>query len=133
MSNNFAVGFFDIVDTLFAGTAHQMRDVAGSQIDFLSQDGDLYAFNFVPTNSDYSSKHSDSLTEIIEIAIRTVEKEITSRLVPGELPYTIVKLAQVPTDEFKFCFDVLERPNRVEMYTDTFRKGIAKLREYYKV
>lgn len=133
MSNHFAAGFFDIVDTFFAGTEHQGRNASGKVLDFLIQEDDLYIFNFITKVDGVNSRRSDSLSEIIEIAIRVVEKEITSRLIPGQLPYTVVKLAQVPTDEFKMCFDVLERPNRVEMYTDTFRKGIAKLRDYYKV
>lgn len=128
MSNHFASGFFDIVDTLFIGTPHQNKNGAGQPADFLTQENGLNHFNF-----NGNAHTSDSVSEVIEIAIRAVEKEITSRLIPGELPYTVVKLAQVPTDEFKLCFDVLERPNRVEMYTDTFRKGIAKLRDYYKV
>lgn len=132
MSNNFAVGFFDMIDTLFSGTDHQLRSLSDQPVDFLTQDGDLYIFNF-SDNFTPAQYKSDSLSEIIEIAIRVVEKTFTSRLVHGGVPYTVAKLMQVPTDEFKFCFDVLERPNRVEMYTDTFRKGIAKLREYYKV
>lgn len=128
MSNHFASGFFDIVDTFFKGTAQENVDAHNNPVDFLSQENGLNHFNF-----NGNAHTSDSLSEVIEIAIRMVEKELTWRLTSEGKPYTVVKLVQVPTDEFKMCFDVLERPNRVEMYTDTFRKGIAKLREYYKV
>ena len=124
---NFSHAVFRTIDTLFAGTAHQTYRPDNSAYDFLTLDGDIYHFNF-------NGRHhpSDSLSELVEIAIRLVEKEISSRLIPGGVPFTIVKMG-VPDEEFAKCFKVLERPYRLEMYTDTFRKGVLELRKLYCV
>ena len=126
--NQFCFAVFRLIDTLFAETDYQNKDEANYWIDFITLDKDIYRFHF-----NRKTQRSDSLHEIVEVAIRTVEKEITSRLIPGELPYTVVALGTASDEEFRECFTVLERPERVEMYTDTFRKGVAVLRKMYRV
>jgi len=128
----FAYAVFRVIDTFFAGTFHQQVS-NGRDADFLTFDNGIYAFNFKTTQPNLSGMVSDSLHELVEIAIRVVEKEITSRLVPGGAPYTTVKVMLQTDEDFASCFSVLDRPSRVEMYTDTFRKGIAQLRVIYGV
>lgn len=135
--DRFAQAVIRLIDTIFNGTRNQLI-WKGQTTDFLTLDKGLYSFNFYTTaemvlSQAAHTQRSDSLSEIAELAIRRVEKELTSRLVPGGCPYTIVKLGLVPDEEFAKCFKVLERPYRLEMYTDTFRKGVLELRKLYCV
>lgn len=77
---------------------------------------------------------SDSADELVEIAVREIEKVVTAKIaenVDGR-PYITVQLTcgeDGPDIDICDSFTVLERPWRVELYTDTFRRGVATLRK----
>uniref|UniRef100_A0AB39CDH9 Uncharacterized protein n=1 Tax=Pseudomonas phage HRDY3 TaxID=3236930 RepID=A0AB39CDH9_9VIRU len=117
------VFFLELVPTLFG--ASEWKTDKPFQV-FDTGTG-LYTFNFGD-----SEHKSDSAEELIEIAIREIEKQISKRLAEIDSVYVVVQLACGPDGpDIDTCdaFNVLERPYRVELYTDTFRRGVAKLRK----
>lgn len=77
-------------------------------------------------------QQSDTVSDLAEMAIREVEFWIQEKINEGggvfythKLSYTHVRIHEY--------FDLLERPQRIEFYADTFRKGIAQLRKSYGV
>jgi len=82
-----------------------------------------------------NSHVSDGAEELVEIATREIEKCIKEKIAlnPDNCPYITLPVTcdaeQGPDIDFFDAFTVLERPWRVEMYTDTFRRGVAKLRK----
>jgi hypothetical protein len=77
---------------------------------------------------------SDSIEELIEIAIREIEKAISFKISSShdQCPYITLPLScdeDGPAIDFYDAFTVLERPYRIEFYTDTFRRGVSRLRQ----
>ena len=75
---------------------------------------------------------SDSAEELVEIAIREIERSIKALILKnGPRPYVTLQLAtdvEGPSVVVCDAFNVLERPWRVEFYVDSFRRGLSKLR-----
>lgn len=89
----------------------------------------IYHFFF-----DGKEHKSDSIEELIEIAIREIEKAIAFKIGSSlnQCPYISLPVTcdeDGPSIDICDAFQVLERPYRVEFYTDTFRRGINRLRE----
>lgn len=118
--------FFEVlVPTLFQSSFGNQR----LELEFDTATG-VYTFHLLG-----KELKSDSAEELVEIVIREIEKVITSMInVNLDLrPYIVVSLTCAEEDgpSIDICdaFTVLERPYRIELYTDTFRRGILKLHE----
>jgi len=87
----------------------------------------LFRFNGRP------QQQSDTVSDLAEMAIREVEKWIQEKIAEGGgVYYTHTFKGQLSARQAE-CFPLLDRPQRIEFYADTFRKGIAKLRKSYGV
>jgi hypothetical protein len=121
----FPAYFFGVVvPTVFGASFGNQR----MDLDFDISSG-IYTFHLLG-----KELKSDSAEELVEIAIREIEKVVTSMInVNLDLrPYCTFSLTcdeDGPAIEFYDAFTVLERPYRIELYTDTFRRGVHRLRE----
>ncbi len=117
--------FFEVlVPTLFQSSFGNQR----LELEFDTATG-VYTFHLLG-----KELKSDSAEELVEIVIREIEKVVTSMInVNLDLrPYITVSLTcdeDGPSIDICDAFAVLERPYRIELYTDTFRRGILKLHE----
>lgn len=89
----------------------------------------LYIFRFAGA----PQQQSDTVSDLAEMAIREVEKWIQAKIAEGGgVYYTHAFKGHLSARQAE-CFPLLDRPQRIEFYADTFRKGVAKLRKSYGV
>lgn len=113
---------FEVIETMFSSP-----DQPGVLIHDDVQN--LYIFRI----SGRPQQQSDTISDLAEKAIREVEFGIQEKInTEGGVFYTHSFKGELPT-HVNECFAVLERPQRIEFYADTFRKGIANLRKIYGV
>lgn len=96
--------------------------------DGLLQIQGIYVYTF--EDKDHSS---DSISDLAEVAIREIERMIQRKIAESGEVYYVHKLQRLLPAEFDDLFTILDRPQRIELYADTFRKGIVALRKVYKV
>jgi hypothetical protein len=117
--------FIEVVPTLFAAT---FPSPAEGYLSFDTGNG-VYTFWF-----DGGKHKSDSMEEMVEIAIREIEKAVAAKIGQrlDQCPYISLPMQcdeDGPAIDFYDAFTVMERPYRVEFYTDTFRRGVNRLRQ----
>lgn len=122
-AQKWAFAVFRCIDTLFDNSFNQI-----GLRDFLVRHNNRYHF-FFRTQADPNVYSSDSLVELAEIAIRTVEKEIDLRI-PAGGAFALVVVGNTPDEQFKRYFKLLD-DSAVEMYTDTFSKAMVRMRTAY--
>jgi hypothetical protein len=117
--------FIQIVPMLFEATfPHKGKS-------YLAYDAKNGVYHFLFDGGEFKS---DSIEELIEIAIREIEKAVAAKISArfDQCPYISLPVtcdADGPPIDFYDAFTVLERPYRIEFYTDTFRRGIDRLRK----
>jgi hypothetical protein len=117
--------FFEVlVPTLFQASF-------GKQHMELAYDTGTGVYTFYLMGKEFKS---DSAEELVEIVIREIERIVTLMIEANldQRPYCVFSLTcdeDGPPMDIYDAFAVLERPYRVELYTDTFRRGILKLHE----
>ena len=89
----------------------------------------IYIFRFTGR----PQQQSDAVSDLAEKAIREVEFWIQDQIKAGGGVFFVHQFRNVLPERYAACFPILDRPQRIEFYADTFRKGIAKLRQSYGV
>lgn len=112
--------FTQVVPVFFEGSQYQ-----GEKALFELEDSGLFTFNF-----DGRVYKSDTIEELAQIAVREIEKVIGARIAEAGAVYTTLPLncgADGPRIDFYDAFMIHEKPYRVDLYIDSFRKGLIKL------
>lgn len=119
---DFGMAVFEVIETVFT-----QPDAAGV---FIYDDvAKVYIFRFAGR----PQQQSDTISDLAEIAIREVEKWIQGKIKEGGGVYYVHQFKGTGVPRLPEWFPVLERPQRIEFYADTFRTSIAKLRKSYGV
>lgn len=118
---DFGMAVLEVIETVFA----QPNSLGVFIYDDVTK---LYIFRF----SGRPQQQSDTVSDLAEKAIREVEFWIQDQIKAGGGVYFTHQFRELP-ERYAACFPILERPMRIEFYADTFRKGIAKLRQSYGV
>lgn len=118
---DFGMAALEVIETIFT----QPNSLGVFLYDDVAK---IYIFRF----SGRPQQQSDTISDLAEMVIREVEFWIQDQIKAGGGVYFTHQFRALP-ERYAKCFPILERPTRIEFYADTFRKGIAKLRQSYGV
>ena len=116
------MAILEVIETVFA----QPNSVGVFIYDDVTK---LYLFRF----NGRPQQQSDTVSDLAEKAIREVEFWIQDKIKEGGGVFYVHQFQGKLPERYAECFPILERPQRIEFFADTFRKGIAKLRQSYGV